>query len=134
MYGILLSTALIFVLITIVVTKKIISGILSSTSPMLSCKFYLSVFYWFIWIKLETSANFFSKLFTFVFIVPNTIFLTTSLLTMSFSFFKSIGTVSNLPTSKYSIFCFYIIQTSRNISEFINVNFNFQNIKIFFSS
>ena len=47
-----------------------------------------------------------SKLFTFAFSFLDNVFFTTSVLTASFNFFKSIGTLFNLPTSESSTFGF----------------------------
>ena len=48
----------------------------------------------------------FYVLITFVFTVLNFVFFTTSLLTASFNFLQSTGTVFNAPTSKPSTFAF----------------------------
>ena len=54
--------------------------------------------------------NCFSKLFTFVSSVLNFVVLITSLSTASLNFFKSIGTVFNLRTSKSSTFVFKLFK------------------------
>ena len=77
--GILFSISLIFVVKTVVVTKPLVSGVFLSTSLIFFfSKFYLSVLYWYMWIKVVASGIFFSKLFTFVFSVLDFLFLTTS--------------------------------------------------------
>ena len=55
-------------------------------------------------IKVVALVIFFSELFTLVFSVLNFLLLTTSLSYTSPDFFKSAGTVLNLPTSKSSSF------------------------------
>ena len=50
------------------------------------------------------------KVVTFVFSVLNFVFLTTSLSTTSLNFFKSTGTVFNLPRSKSSTFVFRLFR------------------------
>ena len=61
-------------------------------------------------IKVVASEIFFSKLFPFVFIALNFVFLTTSLSTASFNFFESLRTIFNLPTSKSSTFVFKLFK------------------------
>ena len=62
------------------------------------------------WIKVVASGIFFSKLLIFVFSVLNFVFLPTSFSITSFYFFKSNGTVFNLPTSKSSTFIFKLFK------------------------
>ena len=62
------------------------------------------------WINVVASGIFFSKLFTFVSSVLNFAFLTTSLSTTSLKFYKSTGTVFNLPTSRSFIFVFELFK------------------------
>ena len=73
------STSLTLIFKTIVVTKRLVSGIFLSTSPISFCKFCLPVLYWFMWIKVVASEFSFldylvSKLITFVFSVLNFVF------------------------------------------------------------
>ena len=62
------------------------------------------------WFKVAASGIFFSELFTFVSSVLNFVFLITALSTASLNFFKSTGTVLNLPTSKQSNFVFKLFK------------------------
>ena len=68
------------------------------------------MFYWFMWNKVVASGVFFSKLITFILSVLSFVFLTTSLSTTSLTFFKSTGTVFNLPTSKSSTIVFKLLR------------------------
>ena len=68
------------------------------------------MFYWFMWNKVVASGVFFSKLITFVLSVLSFVFLTTSLSTTSLTFFKSTGTVFNLPISKSSTIVFKLLR------------------------
>ena len=67
---------------------------------------FICNFYWFMWNKAVASGIFSCKWFTFVFSVLNSVFLTTSLSTTSLNFFKSTGSVFNLPTSRSYTFAF----------------------------
>ena len=73
--GILSSKSLIFVFKTVAVTKSLVSGIFLSTSPIFFSRFYLSVMYWFMWNNVVASGIF-SKLFTFVISELDFVFLT----------------------------------------------------------
>ena len=72
--GIWFLASSIFILRTAVIFKPIMLGILFSTS-LFFLKFCFSVFYWFVWIKVQVSGIFFTKLFTFVFSVLYIFFL-----------------------------------------------------------
>ena len=60
--------------------------------------------------RVVASGIFLSKLLNFVFSVLNFVSLTTSLSTTSLGFFKSTGTVFNLPKSKSVSFVFKLFK------------------------
>ena len=64
-------------------------------------------------IKVVVLGILFSKLFTFAFSVLNFVFLITALSTTSLNFFKSTGTVFDLPASKS--FSFFFVDYSNEL-------------------
>ena len=80
---------------------------------------------------------FFSKLFTFVFSVLNFAFLTTSLSTTSLYFFKSTGTVFNLPTSESATLLFKLFKLVGTLTNLLMSSFStstFKGIKSFLAA
>ena len=119
--GILFLTYLISVL-KIVVTKPLAPRILLSTSSTFFSKFYLSVLYIFMSIKIAASGILFCKLFTFIFSLLNFVLLTTSLFTVSLKFFNSIGIVFNLLTSKSNTFVFKLLKPVQTLTKMFSLS------------
>ena len=104
------STSLIFVFKTVVVTKPLVSGIFLSTSPIFSLNFvYLCCIDLCELKQLHQEFSFLNYLFLSVSVL-NFAFLATSLSIISLNFFKSTGTVFNLPTSKSFNFVFKLFK------------------------
>ena len=108
-FAILFSISLIFVFETVVVTKPLISGIFYQHLQFscLNCVYLCCIEL--CELNVVASGIFFSKLYTFVYSVLRFVFLTI-LSTTSLKFFKSIGTVFNIPVSKLSTFVFKLFK------------------------